>query len=76
MPQSLHLDDVELQMIIDAARPLRVHQRDGFLRDIAEELTKLPAIGPGALHRVIAVIQHRYFDVPDLRSNESRSRAY
>jgi hypothetical protein len=76
MSQPISLTDSELTAIMDAARPLQVHQRDGFLRDIAEELVKLPAIGPGSLHRVIATVQRRHFDVPDLRINEPRSRVY
>jgi hypothetical protein len=74
MPQPIHLDDAELQAIMDAARPLQIHQRDGFLRAIAEELTKLSAIGPGALHRVIATVQRRHFDAPDLRVSSGKYR--
>jgi hypothetical protein len=76
MSQPISLTDSELTAIMDAARPLQVHQRDGFLRDIAEELVKLPAIGPGSLHRVIATVQRRHFNIPDLRVSEPRSRAY
>ena len=76
MPTPICLTDSELEAIMTAAKPLQVHQRDGFLRDIAEELVKLPVIGLGALHRVIATVQRRHFDVPDLRINEPRSRVY
>jgi hypothetical protein len=76
MSTPICLTDSELEAIMSAAKPLQVHQRDGFLRDIAEELVKLPAIGPGSLHRVIAMVQRRHFDIPDLRVHESRSRAY
>jgi len=74
-PQPLSLSDSQLSSIMDAARPLQVHQRDGFLRDIATELAALPVIGDGALHR-ISMVQRRHFDAPDLRIHESRSRAY
>jgi len=76
MPQPIHLSDSELTAIMDAARPLQVHQRDAFLRDVATELAALPVIGNGALHRIITTVQRRHFDAPDLRINESRSRAY
>jgi len=76
MPQPLSLSDSQLSSIMDAARPLQVHQRDGFLRDIATELAALPVIGDGALHRIITMVQRRHFDAPDLRVHESRSRAY
>jgi len=76
MPQPLSLSDSQLSSIMDAARPLQVHQRDGFLRDIATELAALPVIGDGALHRIITMVQRRHFDAPDLRIHESRSRAY
>jgi hypothetical protein len=75
-PQPISLTDSELEAIMDAARPLQVHQRDAFLRDIATELAGLPMIGAGALHRIIAAVQRRHFDAPDLRVHESRSRAY
>ena len=76
MPQPLSLSDSQLSSIMDAARPLQVHQRDAFLRDIATELAALPVIGDGALHRIITMVQRRHFDAPDLRVHESRSRAY
>jgi hypothetical protein len=62
------LTDAELDAVMAAARPLESHQRDGFLHDLATELSKLPAIGPGALHRVIVEVQRRHFDAPDFRS--------
>jgi hypothetical protein len=76
MPTPIALSDSELSAIMDAARPLQVHQRDAFLRDIATELAALPVIGAGALHRIITMVQRRHFDAPDLRVSESRSRAY
>jgi len=76
MSQPISLTDSELEAIMTAAKPLQVHQRDGFLRDIAEELVKLPVIGNGARHRIITTVQRRHFNVPDLRISEPRSRAY
>jgi hypothetical protein len=72
----IRLDDEQLTLIMNAARPLRVHQRDGFLRDIAEELTNLPVVGNGSLRRVLEQVQRRHLNAPDLRISEPRSRAY
>ena len=76
MSRPIALSDDQLSAIMSAARPLAPWQRDGFLRDIAEELVKLPEIGSGALHRIITTVQRRHFDAPDLRVDEPRSRAY
>ena len=76
MSTPISLTDSELEAIMTAARPLQVHQRDAFLRDIATELAALPVIGNGVLHRIITTVQRRHFNVPDLRVSESRSRAY
>jgi hypothetical protein len=70
----IRLTDSELAAVMNAARPLQPHQRDGFLQDIAAELTKLPAVGPGALHRVITLVQRRHFDAPDLRISAGKYR--
>jgi hypothetical protein len=64
----LALTDDDLDAIMRAATPLQPHQRDGFLRDIADEISKLPAVGPGSLHRVIMIVQRRHYDPPDFRS--------
>jgi hypothetical protein len=64
----LALSDDDLSAIMRAAAPLQVHQRDSFLRDIAIELSKLPAIGPGAVYRVIVDLQRKHFDAPHFRS--------
>jgi hypothetical protein len=76
MSMPISLSDAELSAIMAAARPLQIHQRDAFLRDIATELAALPVIGDGALHRIITMVQRRHFDAPDLRTDEPRSRAY
>ena len=59
----LKLSDVEMTAILDAAAPLPVERRDGFLQAVAASLQSYGEIGPGAIHRV-------FFDPPDL----SRSR--
>jgi limonene-1,2-epoxide hydrolase len=76
MPQPISLTDAELTAIMDAARPLQPRDRDRFLRQIAEALVSMPVRGPGNVHRAIRAVWREYFDVPDLRSDEPRSRAY
>jgi hypothetical protein len=76
MPSPISLTDSELTAIMDAARPLQPHDRDRFLRQIAEAIVAMPERGDGAIHRAIRSVWREYFDVPDLRSDEPRSRAY
>jgi hypothetical protein len=66
----LKLSDVEMTAILDAAAPLPVERRDGFLQAVAASLQSYGEIGPGAIHRVCAEAQRAFFDPPDL----SRSR--
>ena len=58
------LSDSELDIVFAAARPLQVADRDPFLRDVAEALGRLPQIGDGAVHRVVAEVQKRHWDPP------------
>jgi len=76
MSTPICLTDSELEAIMSAAKPLQPADRDRFLRAVAEAITALPEVGPGSIHRAIAELQRQYFVAPDLRVNESRSRAY
>jgi hypothetical protein len=76
MPRPIALSDDELQAVMDAARPLAPRDRDQFLRRIAAVITALPVRGPGVIHRAIRSTWREFYDVPDLRSDEPRSRAY
>jgi hypothetical protein len=71
----VYLSDSELKLVMDACRPLPVHARDRFLRQVAEAICALPERGDGAIHRAIRSVWREHFDVPDLRA-ETRSRAY
>jgi hypothetical protein len=62
----LKLSDSEVDIVMRAAQPLDVADRDGFLRDVAAALAALPECGDGAVFRVVREIQRRHFDVPDL----------
>ena len=42
---------------MEAAKPLRPHHRDQFLREVADELARYPEIGDGVIGRVTAEIQ-------------------
>jgi len=60
------IQDDEMTLITDAARPLAVKDRDPFLHALAAELAKYPAVGPGLIHRLIRETQKQFFDPPNL----------
>jgi hypothetical protein len=64
MPQMLNLTDTELDIVMRAAQPLAVQDRDGFLKEVAARLAALPHLGDGAVHRVCAEVQRRHWDPP------------
>jgi len=41
-----------------------------------EAIVNLPERGDGAIHRAIRSVWREHYDPPDLRADESRSRAY
>ena len=76
MPQPIRLSDDELAAVMNAARPLAPRDRDRFLQAVAQAISELPEIGPGSVHRAIHATFRQYFDAPDMRTDEPRSRAY
>ena len=60
----LALTDTQLDAIMVAARVLAPHQRDSFLRHIAEVLGAMPVRGDGVVHRAITAIWREHFDPP------------
>jgi hypothetical protein len=70
----IHLTDSELSAVISAARPLDVSVRDAFLRDVADALANCKEVGPGAVYRIVAETQRRFFDPPDLSRGIGRPR--
>jgi hypothetical protein len=62
----LRLSDSDLDMIMHACRPISPERRDGFLQAVASELERCGEIGPGSVHRAIAMAQRAHFDPPDL----------
>ena len=56
----LRLPEHDFGRLMEAAKPLAVQNRDGFLRDVAAELSQHEVVGPGLLHRIISEVQRRY----------------
>jgi hypothetical protein len=62
----LALTDEQLAAVMQAAEPLAVGDRDGFLRDVAAALHGQQELGDGTVYRTIAQVQRRYYDPPIL----------
>jgi hypothetical protein len=62
----VRLSDDELSIVLNAARPLAVENRDAFLNDVADALGQTPEPGSGALYRICAELQRKHFDPPQL----------
>ena len=62
----LRLPARELDLLMQAVKPVAEPDRDALLKDIAAELGQHEVIGPGLLHRIISEAQRRY-DVVDQR---------
>jgi hypothetical protein len=60
MPTPLSLSDAEYDAVMQAAAPIAPAQRDAFLRNMADELARHEAIGPGLVHRLCAELQSRF----------------
>jgi hypothetical protein len=67
----LHLTDDQLAAVLRAAEPLAVGDRDAFLQDIAAAL-RGQELGDGAVYRVIAEVQRRYYDPPIMTAGPGR----
>ena len=63
------LSDQQLSAIWAAAMPLDVKAREPFLREVAQLLQAQPELGDGSLHRLLVVVQQRYFDPPQFASD-------
>jgi hypothetical protein len=68
MPQQkpLALSDSELEAIMTAARPIAPDRRDAFVQEVANLLALCVEVGPGTVHRAIAMAQRAHFSPPDL----------
>jgi hypothetical protein len=58
------LSDAQMSALLAASYPLPPESRLAFLEACARELSRLPEVGDGALHRIVMVTQRLYFDPP------------
>jgi hypothetical protein len=71
----LALTDEQMDAILLAARPLRLHDRDPFLREVVDALKNGGGpVGNGDVNRAVRAAQRRYFDPPDLSHDDSKYR--
>jgi hypothetical protein len=65
MYNMIRLSDAELQIVVEAARPIAPRLRDSFLRTIASELANLgDQLGPGSITRIVRMVQKQFYDPP------------
>jgi hypothetical protein len=63
----LALSDNQMDQILLAARPLRLRDRDLFLKEVVAALANGGGpVGDGDVNRAIRAAQRRYFDPPQL----------
>ena len=60
----IKLSEQQMSAVLTASYPLPAIRRSDFLVDIARELSGLPVLGDGVLHRVIMTTQRKYFAPP------------
>jgi hypothetical protein len=72
----LKLSDSELTQIFRCAQPLPVGDRDAFLQAVAERLSGVVDVGPGAVFRVCAEVQKQFFNPPDIDFGSGRWSKY
>jgi hypothetical protein len=64
LPQPVRLSDEAMSAVLAASHPLPPASRSDFLAAVARELAGLPEIGDGIVHRVVMVVQQKFFDPP------------
>jgi hypothetical protein len=62
----LRLTDAELDAVMTAAQPIAPDRRDAFVQEVANLLASCVEVGPGTVHRAIALAQREFFNPPDL----------
>jgi hypothetical protein len=60
----LYLSDEQMSAVLAASHPIAPARRVDFFVDVVRELSALPMVGDGVVHRVIVDVQRRYFDAP------------
>jgi len=75
MQRPLALTDDQLTAILHGAQPLRPHDRDDFLRAVADALANGGGpVGDGDVNRAIRAAQKKFFDPPVLDHDVSKYR--
>ena len=74
MQRPLALTDDQLTAILHGAQPLRPHDRDAFLREVADALATVNEIGDGSVAKAIRAAQKKFFDPPTLAHDVSKYR--
>jgi len=62
----LSFTDDQLDQVMAACAPLDPERRKAFVEAVAAELAGCPVLGPGAVHRAIAVVQRKFYDPPNV----------
>jgi len=60
----LPLPPHEIDLVMQAVKPVAESDRDALLKDVAAELGQHEVVGPGLLHRIISELQGRYNVAP------------
>jgi hypothetical protein len=71
----LHFSDEEKDLLLTLAQPIDQRRRTEFLQAVAAELEasgQAGAIGIGAVHRVAAQVQRRFWEPPELGESKYR----
>jgi hypothetical protein len=66
MTTPIALTDSEMDIVLAAARPLAVQQRDAFLQEVARRLASVSARGDGLVYQIVREVQKRHWDPPVL----------
>jgi hypothetical protein len=73
----IRLSDAQMDAVLAASFPLLPNRRSAFLEACARELANLPeGIGDGSVHRVVTVVQRKYFDPPQFESGDHAPTKY
>ena len=75
MQRPLALTDDQLTAVFHGAQPLRPHDRDDYLRAVADALANGGGpVGDGDVNRAIRAAQKKFFDLPMLSYDNSKYR--
>jgi len=77
MQQPLALTDAQMDAILLAARPLPLHDRDLYLKEVVAALANGGGpVGDGTVNTAIRTVVKRYFDPPQLGSTPGSISKY